>query len=79
MADGDLALLAPFFPEPENPLGPLVLEVPSAQPRNGADPGPGIGQGAQKSPIAQAHDMGPVDRVEQVPDLLDGEAGSLAV
>ena len=37
VADGDLALLAALFPEPQNALGPLVLEVPSPQPGDGAD------------------------------------------
>ena len=49
------------------------------QPRHGADTGPGVGQGSPKSPVAQVHDVGSVDRAEQVAGLLDGEAGSLAV
>ena len=44
-----------------------------------ADAGPGVGQGAKQGPIAEAHDVGSVDRVEQVPGLLDGKAGGLAV
>ena len=79
VADGDLPLLASLFPEPQNALGPLVLEVPSPQPRHGADPGPGVGQGAEQGPVAEAHDVGGVDRAEQVPGLGDGESGSLAV
>jgi len=79
VADGGLPLLAPLFPELQNPLGPLVLKVPPPQPGDGADPGPGVGQGSQKRAIAQAHDVGGVDRGEQVPGLLDGEATGLAV
>ena len=71
--------MPPFFPEPEDPLGPLVLQVLSPQTRHRSDPGPGIGEGAEKGPIAEAHDVGGVDRVEQIPGLLDGEPGSLAV
>ena len=79
VTDGDLPLLASLFPEPEDPLGPLVLEIPSPQAGDGADPGPGVGQGAEKGPIAEADDVGGVDRGEQVPSLLDGEAAGLAV
>ena len=79
VADGDLPLLASLFPEPEDPLGPLVLQVLSPQTRHRSDPGPGIGEGAEQGPIAEAHDVGGVDRVEQIPGLLDGEPGSLAV
>ena len=79
MADGDLPLLAPLFPEPQDSLGALVLEIPSPQPGDSAEPGPGIGEGPQKGPIAEAHDVGSVDRGEQVPGLGDGESGSLAV
>ena len=28
MADGDLPLVAAFFPKPGHPLGPLVLKIP---------------------------------------------------
>ena len=63
MADGDLALLASLFPEPEDPLGALVLEVPAPQPGDRTDAGPGVGEGPeQESPIAEAHDVGGVDR-----------------
>ena len=41
--------------------------------------GSGVGQGAERGPIAEAHDVGSVDRTEQVPGLGDGKAGSLAV
>ena len=57
VTDGDLPLLAALFAEPEDPLGPLVLEVPSPQTGDGTDPGPGVGEGPQKGPIAQADDM----------------------
>ena len=79
VADGDLALLAALFPKAQDALGSLVLEVPSPQPGDGADPGPGVGEGSEQGPIAEAHDVGSVDRVEQVPGLLDGKAGGLAV
>ena len=79
MADGDLPLLAALFPESEDPLGPLVLEIPAPQTGDGADPGPGVGEGSQKSLIAEAHDVGSVDRAKQVAGLGDGKAGSLAV
>ena len=79
MADGDLALLAALFPEPQDALGALVLEVPAAQPGEGADTGPGVGQHAQHGPISQSHDTREVDGGEQVPGLLDGELGGLAV
>ena len=78
VADGDLALLASLFPEPEDALGTLVLEVPSPQPGDRADAGSGVGQGAEWGPIVEAHDVGSVDRTEQVPGLGDGKAGSLA-
>ena len=73
VADGDLALLAALFPEPQDALGALVLEVAAAQPGEGADAGPGVGQHAQHGPIPQSHDVGEVDGGEQVPGLLDGE------
>ena len=79
MADGDLALLAPLFPEPQDALGTLVLEVPAAQPGEGADTGPGVGEGAEEGAVAEANDVGEVDGGEQVPGLLDGELGGLAV
>ena len=79
MADGDLALLAALFPEPQDPLGALVLEIPSPQPGDGADPGPGVGEGSQQGAIAEPHDVGGVDRGEQVPGLGDGKSGGLAV
>ena len=79
MADGDLSLLASLFPKPQNPLGPLVLEVPAPQTGNSADAGPGVGEGAEQSPVAEAHDMGGIDRAEQVPGLGDGESRGLAV
>ena len=69
MADGDLPLLASLLPKPQNALGPLVLKIPSPQ----------TGHGAQYGPTAQAHDVGGVDRAEQIPGLLDGEAWGLAV
>ena len=79
MAYGDLPLLASLFPKPEDPLGPLVLKVPAAQARHGTDAGPGVGQSAEQGAIAETHDVGGVDRTEQVPGLGDGNAGSLAV
>ena len=79
VADGDLALLASLFPEPQDPLGPLVLQIPSPQPGDRADAGPGVGQGSQESAIAEAHNVRGVDRAEQVPGLGDGKAGGLAV
>ena len=79
VADGDLALLAPLFPEPQDALGALVLEVAAAEPGEGADAGPGVGQHAQHGPISQSHDTREVDGGEQVPGLLDGELGGLAV
>ena len=79
MAYGDLPLLASLFPKPEDPLGPLVLQVPSPQTGDGTDAGPGVGQSAEQGEIAEAHDVRGVDRAEQVPGLGDGEAGSLAV
>ena len=79
VADGDLPLLASLFPKPEDPLGPLVLEVPSPQTCNGTDPGPGVGQSAEQGEIAEADDVGGVDRAEQVPGLGDGESGRLAI
>ena len=79
MADGDLPLLAALLPKPQNPLGALVLEVPSPQQGHGADPGTGVRQTTEQGPIAEAHDVGGVDRAEQVPGLLDGKPGSLAV
>ena len=79
VADRDLALLASLFPEPEDPLGALVLKVPTAQPGDGSDAGPGVGEGSQQSPVAEAHDVGGVDRAEQVSGLGDGKAGGLAV
>ena len=79
VADGDLALLASLFPEPQDPLGPLVLQIPSPQPGDRADAAPGVGQGSQESTIAEAHNVRGVDRAEQVPGLGDGKAGGLAV
>ena len=79
VADGDLALLASLFPEPQDPLGPLVLQIPAPQPGDRADAGPGVGQGAEQGAIAEADDVGGVDRAEQVPGLGDGESGRLAV
>ena len=79
VAYGDLPLLASLFPKPEDPLGPLVLEVPSPQTGDGTDAGPGVGQSAEQGEIAEADDVGGVDRAEQVPGLGDGEAGRLAV
>ena len=79
VADGDLPLLASLFPEPQDPLGPLVLQIPSPQPGDRADAGPGVGQGSQESTIAEAHNVRGVDRAEQVPGLGDGKAGGLAV
>ena len=67
VADGDLALLAALFPEPQDALGALVLE------------GPGVGEGSQEGAVAEADDVGEVDGGEQVPGLLDGELGGLAV
>ena len=61
VADGDLALLAPLFPEPQDALGALVLEVAAAQPGEGADTGPGVGEGSQEGAVAEADDMGEVD------------------
>ena len=79
VADGDLALLAALFPEPQDALGALVLEVLAAEAGEGADTGPGVGQHAQHGPISQSHDTREVDGGEQVPGLLDGELGGLAV
>ncbi len=79
MADGDLALFAALLPEAEDPLSPLVLEISSPQTRDGADPGPGVGQGPQEGPIAETYDGGGVDQVEELTGLGDGEPGSLAV
>ena len=79
VADGDLALLAPLFPEPQDALGALVLEVLAAEAGEGADAGPGVGEGAEEGAVAEADDMGEVDGGEQVPGLLDGELGGLAV
>ena len=79
MADGDLPLLASFFPEPQDALGALVLEIPSTEACDRTDPGPGVGEGSQKSPIAEAHDVEGVDRAEQAPGLLNGERRRLAV
>ena len=79
VADGDLALLAALFPEPQDALGALVLEVPAAEPGEGADTGPGVGEGSQEGAVAEADDVGEVDGGEQVPGLLDGELGGLAV
>ena len=79
MADGDLAVLSALFPEPQNPLGPLVLEISTPQPGDGANPGPGVGQGPPNSAISEADYMGGVDRAEQVAGLLDGQAGSLSI
>ena len=79
VSDGDLALLASLFPESENPLGALVLQIPSPQTGDRADAGPGVGQGPQKSAIAEAHDVGGVGRTEQVAGLGEGKAASLAV
>ena len=78
VADGDLPLLASLFPKPEDPLGPLVLQIPSPQTGDGADAGPGVGQGAKQGPVAEAH-VGGIDRAEQVPGLGDGESRGLAV
>ena len=79
VSDGGLPLLASLFPKPQNSLGALVLQIPSPQTGHSADAGPGLGQGSQKSPIVQAHDVRGVDRAEQVPGLGDGKPGSLAV
>ena len=72
VADGDLALLASLFPEPEDALGSLVLEVPSPQTGDSYDADPDVGQSAEQGAIAEAHDMRGVDRAEEVPGLLDG-------
>ena len=69
VADGDLALLAALFPEPQNSLGALVLQIPTPQTGHGADAGPGVGQSAEQGAIAQAHHMGSIDRAEQAPGL----------
>ena len=79
MADEDLTLLAALLPEPEVPLGSLVLEILSPRLGDSADPGPGVGQGRKEGGIGQVHVVGGVDLAEQVPGLLDGQAGSLAV
>ena len=79
VADGDLALLAALFPEPQDALGALVLEVPAAEPGEGADTGPGVDEGSQEGAVAEADDVGEVVGGEQVPGLLDGELGGLAV
>ena len=42
VADGDFALLASLFPEPQDALCALVLEVAAAEAGEGADPGSGI-------------------------------------
>ena len=61
VADGDLALLASLFPEPQDALGTLVLEVAAAQAGEGADTGPGVGEGSQEGAVAEADDMGDVE------------------
>ena len=61
VADGDLALLAALFPEPQDALVALVLEVPAAQSGEGADTGPGVGEGSQEGAVAEADDMGDVE------------------
>ena len=48
VADGDFALLSSLFPEPQDALCALVLEVAAAKPGEGADPGPGIGEGTEE-------------------------------
>ena len=75
MADGDLTLLATLFSKAQDVVGPVVFEVPTPQPRNGSDPGPGVGEGAEQRPIARADDVGGVDGAEQVLGLLVGKPG----
>ena len=79
VADGDLALLSSLFPEPQDALGALVLEVAAAEPGEGADPGSGIGEGSEEGAVTEADDVGEVDRGEEVAGLLDGEFGGFAV
>ena len=57
----------------------LGLEVPAAQAGEGADTGPGVGEGAEEGAVAEAHYVGSVDGAEQFPGLGDGELGGLAV
>ena len=76
LAAGDLALLAALFPEPEDPLGALVLKISSPQTGDSADADPGVGEGSEASSVAEAHNVGSVDRAKQVPGSGDGEAGT---
>ena len=58
MAGGGLPLLATLVPETADLLDALVLEISALQTGEGADAGPGVGEGAQQSPITKFHDKG---------------------
>ena len=77
VAAGDLALLAARFPEPEDPLGALVLDISSPETGDSADADPGVGEGSQASSAAEAHNVGSVDRAKQVPGSGDRVAGTV--
>ena len=62
VADGDLALLASLFPEPQDALVALVLEVAAAQTGQGSHLSSRVGQHPQYGPIPQSHDMRSVVR-----------------
>ena len=79
MPHRNLALLASLFPEPQDPLRLLFLEIPAPQPRDGSHPHPGVGQHAQHGPIPQPHRVREVQGTEQCPRLPGGQLRRLAV
>jgi hypothetical protein len=77
VADWDLAHLAAFFAEAERPLFAEIPQVAEAQPGDGADARAGIGEHDEHGAIAQAHDVGHVDRAQEFARLLDANLGGV--
>ena len=79
VSHGDFAVLTVLLEEPELALGPVVLQVAAAEPRQGAHSRSGVDEGAEDGAVPQSDDGGEVDRGEQVAGLGDGDLGGLAV
>src|SRR5262249_26301775 len=57
VADGNLSVLAVFFPEAQHAVVAQVAVVGQAEPGHGADAGAGIGQDAEHGAIPETNDI----------------------
>ena len=77
-ADGDLPVRPSLLPECEGAVRAVVAEILEPELRHSANPGAGVGEGAEHGTIAQADRPGGVDGREQLAGLLNRNLGLIA-